>query len=1316
VYRLRTVVYLTCVLLLSAAASAQQDVINTIAGGGPNNLPATSVSVYYPIGPATDPFGDFYFLTFWGWVFGVFRVSPSGTLTMVAGNGSSSAGSGTQGHGVAADSFGNVYIADTDECAILRVDKTGAVSVFAGQGPCGYGGDGGPATSAYLYYPVGVAVDSSGNVFIADTANYRIREVTVSNGEINTVAGNGNDCVIGGAACGDGGSASSAGISDVGSLAVDGSGNVYIADEDNNEIRKFSVGGNISTVAGNGNQGYSGDGEQATSATLDYPTGVAVDSPGNIFIADSYNYRIREVTVSNGVINTVAGNGSDCESGGVACGDGGLATKAGLSTVFGVAVDSSDDLFIADYDNLGIREVTASNGVIKTVAGNGIYGFAGNGVPATNAALDNPTAATTDPAGNVYVADDSNCIVRQVDATTGLITTFAGTPDSCGYGGDGGAATSALLNYPSKAVAYAGSIYVADPANCVIREVNSSGDISTFAGTPGSCAYGGDGGPATSASLNGPSALAVDSSGNMYIADTANNVIRVVSAGVINTVAGNGTEEFAGDGGAATSAELDSPGDVAVDAAGNLYIADTWNARIRMVNTHGIISTFAGGGGGEGDGGPANQAGLLMPSGVAVDAAGNVLIADSASGLIRWVDGLGVIHTVAGNSPYTGGFAGDGGPAFSAELAFPDGVSLDSLGDIYIADTGNNRVRKINAVAGLNASTASVTFGAQAVGTSSDPMTVTLSAVGPLDISNIAATGDFSSPGDCVTGSMSGQCVMSIVFKPTQSGTRTGTVTISDNGYFSSSLMINLSGTGATWQQVPGLLSQISVGSDGTVWGLNSAGQPYMFNPQTQTWQQAPGVLTQITVASSGVVWGLNAAGQIYRYDPSTKGWDQIPGTLSQLAVGSDGDVWGINSSSQIFHFNAATQTWVRIPGALTQIAVGYDGGIWGLNASQQVYRFNPGTQSWQQLSGLLKRVVVGGDGDAWGINSAGQAYHFNTLSQQWQNTSASLAQIAVGSASNVWGLDPGGGIWCYNGQAQAWNQVPGQLMQITVGEDGAVWGLNSGQQIYQFVQPTQATQTLHPFSGSLAQVAVALDGEAWGIDAAQHVWRFNAQQQSWQQIPGGLHQIAVGFGGNVWGLNAAGQVWQFNPATQGWGAIPGLLAQIAVGADGSVWGLSSGGQIWRFNSSTQTFQQIAGSLAQIAVGADGTVWGLNSAGQIFRFNSATQGWDSIPGGLSQIAVGSANNVWGLNAAGQVFRYDSQLQSWDSIPGILTSLAVAFDGTVWGLNSANQIWRFNAQTQSWDSIEGQMSQISVGADAVIWGVNANASGQTYTYW
>jgi hypothetical protein len=827
--QLKNAICLTTLLLLSAGASAQQDVINTIAGGGPNNVPATSANVPGPFAVATDNSGNYYFTTGSYGQYRVFKVNTSGTLTVFAGNGSygysGDGGPATQAEleyplGVAADSSGNVYIADSYNCVIRKVDSSGTISTFAGTPhSCGYGGDGGPATSAYLYDPYGVAVDSSGNVYIADTNNCRIREVTVSNGEINTVAGNG---ALG--YSGDGGPATSAEISYPSSLALDGSGNVYIADTYNDVVREFSVGGNIYTVAGNGALGYSGDGGPATSAELYYPYAIAVDSPGNIFIADTYNFRIREVTVSNGKINTVAGNGTYCQSGGAACGDGGLATSAELSYVYGVAADSSDDIFIADFYNVAIRKVTDSpantnpvSGNINTVAGNGTLDFSGNGIPATNAALNFPASATYDSAGNIYIADVNNCIVREVNATTGIITTIAGTAGSCGYGGDGGAATSAMLSLPQKVAVYAGYVYIADMGNCVIREVNPSGVISTFAGTPGSCSYGGDGGSATSAYLYSPFGVGVDSSGDVYIADTMNCVTRVVNtSGDISTFAGTpGSCGYGGDGGAATSAELNLPVDVALDASGNLYIADFYNQRIRKVNTAGIITTLAGNGstGYSGDGGPANETSLTYPFGVAVDAAGDVLIGDSYNNRIRWVDGQGIIYTVAGNGD--NGFFGDGGLGTSAWLAAPGGVGVDPSGNIYIADTDNSRIREVNAVAGLNASTYSVTFGVQKVGTTSTPEPVTLTAIGPLDINSITVTGDFSVTGDCESGALVGSCVMHIVFKPTLATVRTGTVTISDNGYFSPSVVINLTGYGTDVTVAPASLT-FAAQRDGT--------------------------------------------------------------------------------------------------------------------------------------------------------------------------------------------------------------------------------------------------------------------------------------------------------------------------------------------------------------------------------------------------------------------------------------------------------------------------------------------------------------------
>ena len=705
--------------------------------------------------------------------------------------------------GVAADSSGNVYIVDNANFVIRKVDTKGIISTIAGTaGNCGYGGDGGLATSAYLSSAFGIAVDKSGNVFIADSGNSVIREVTVLNGEIKTVAGDGTT-----GWGGDGGPATGTYLCEPAGIAVDSDGNLFIADSGSGRIREVTASdGKIKTVAGGGASSTPpGDGGPATSAELTAPWGVAVDSSGNLFIADSGDYRVREVTASTGIINTVAGNGTDCESGGSACGDGGAATNAGFGWIEGIALDSADDIFIADFDNNAIREVTASNSNINTVAGNGTFSFSGNGIPATNAVLYDPFGAASDSAGNIYIADQENCIVREVNATTGIITTVAGTPMSCGYGGDGGAATSALLKYPSKVALYAGEVYIADTDNCLIRKVDTAGTISTFAGTPGSCGYGGDGGAATSAELGGTTAVAVSSSGNVYIADGGNARIREVSGGIINTVAGNGTAGYSGDGHGAKDAELNWPSDVAVDASGNLYIADSSNLRIRKVDIWGFITTFAGNGFAWyfRDGGPATQASLNYPFGVAVDPIGDVLIADTFDNCIRLVDGEGIIHTVAGN----GSFYGDGVPAISATLAQPFGVGLDPLGNIYVADTGENRVREVNPVAVLNYSMSVVTFYGFPVGTASSPQNVTLSAAGPLDINKIVVTGDFSESGDCVPGPMSGQCVMAVVFQPTAPGDRTGTLTIDDNGFFSSSVVIPLSGWGLGVAVSPGSLA-----------------------------------------------------------------------------------------------------------------------------------------------------------------------------------------------------------------------------------------------------------------------------------------------------------------------------------------------------------------------------------------------------------------------------------------------------------------------------------------------------------------------------
>jgi len=288
---------------------------------------------------------------------------------------------------------------------------------------------------------------------------------------------------------------------------------------------------------------------------------------------------------------------------------------------------------------------------ISTLVGTGVSGYSGDGGPAGSAELNSPYGVSVDASGNVYIADTQNSVIRKVDST-GKITTIAGN-GTLGYGGDGGPATSATLWDPYRVVAdHTGNVYIADYNNNRIRKVDTTGKITTIAGT-GTAGYNGDGIPATTAQLNLPGAVAVDGNGNLYVVDTWNNRIRKIdTSGTINTIAGTGFAGVLGDGGAATSAQVNEPEGIAVDSSGNVYIADYGNSKIRKIDTSGIISTIAGTGsiGSSGDGGPATAAFLTLPTGVAVDRPGNVYIADNQNSRVRKVDSSGTITTIVSTS------------------------------------------------------------------------------------------------------------------------------------------------------------------------------------------------------------------------------------------------------------------------------------------------------------------------------------------------------------------------------------------------------------------------------------------------------------------------------------------------------------------------------------------------------------------------------------------------------------------------------------------------------------------------------------------
>jgi sugar lactone lactonase YvrE len=636
--------------------------------------------------------------------------------------------------GIALDGTGNLYIADSISQRIRKVAAgTGIITTVAGNGTAGYSGDGGPATSASLRSPVGIATDSAGNLYLADEFNNVIRKVTASNGVISTVAGNENASYsYQGGYSGDGGPATSAQLYWPSAVSVDGAGNLYIADYTNQVIRKVNASsGIITTVAGNGSMcgSPSGDSGPATSAALCYPEGVSVDGAGNLYISDTYSGRIREVTVSAlppsaptpaPVFNVPAGTYAGPQTVTVTDPAPGAAiyitmdgtVPSTLSAGYNGPIDLSGSVTIQVIavapGYLPSAPVTAAYtitsapvAVISTVAGNGVDGYSGFGGPAVSAELGYTHSLALDAAGDLYFSDTTNNVVWMLTAKTGDISVVAGT-GTPGYSGDGGPATNALFYSPAgMAIDSAGDLYIADSGNNVIRKLTAStGLITTVAGNghAGGNLAASNGVPATSTGLSQPQGVALDSAGNLYIADTGAGVVRMVSAssGIITIVAGNGSYGFSGDGGPATSAGLNEPNALAIDSAGNLYIA-TYNAgRIRKVEAStGVITTVAGNGdvfGGTGDGGLAVNA-EIYPQGLALDSAGNLYISNWPGAVREVVASTGVITTVAGNGYLS--YSGDGGSATVAGIAYPQGIAFDAANNLYISDRGNFRIRKV---------------------------------------------------------------------------------------------------------------------------------------------------------------------------------------------------------------------------------------------------------------------------------------------------------------------------------------------------------------------------------------------------------------------------------------------------------------------------------------------------------------------------------------------------------------------------------------------------------------------------------------------
>lgn len=681
--------------VLSVGALFGQSSIQTLAGGGPNGIPATSASLNTPVAVASDARGNIYVAL--RLAHRVMKIDPSGILTVFAGGGSAGyngdsipATSATlyEPLGLAVDQGGNVYIADSKNYRIRRVDTNGTITTAAGTGVLGNTGNGGPAVNARINIPSAMTFDAYGNLYFCDRGNHQLRRIT-PDGAISTIAGYGTV-----SARGDGGPAAASGLNAPNGVAIDQTGQIFIADTGNHQIRVIGTDGNINLYGGNGSANFYGDGGDIGAAYFNSPGSLVFDKAGYLYIADVGNDRVRRVDL-NGVVNTYAGTGTRG-----AGGDKGPAKYANIN-LQGLGQDGHNNLLIADGDNARVRIVNSASGLIDTIGGDGLTNYGGDGGPGTGAVLGTVRGIVV-KGDTVYFSDTDNNRIRKLSLSTGVIDLVCGD-GQLRYYGDGGLANVASLNNPrGLALDSAGNLYIADSGNSRIRRITSDGKINSIAGN-GTATYAGDGGAATSASLLDPTDVAVDSSGNVYVAERSGHRIRKFTVGgSINTVAGNGTAGApAGDGGNGTDQMLNFPAGLALGPQGDLFIADGSNNRIRRLATDGTIYTYAGTGRTSygGDGGKATSAFIRNPTGISLDSSGNLYIGDTDNHVVRRVDTNGNIETVAGISANpavvtrSGGFNGDGSPATAVNLNRPQGLAVVDSCSVLIDDSVNQRVR-----------------------------------------------------------------------------------------------------------------------------------------------------------------------------------------------------------------------------------------------------------------------------------------------------------------------------------------------------------------------------------------------------------------------------------------------------------------------------------------------------------------------------------------------------------------------------------------------------------------------------------------------
>ena len=633
--------------------------------GGTSIFVDIEANLYSPRGMAFDSAGYLYVADTGN--NNILKISPLGIVYLFAGSGSPGSSDGQAEAasflgpiGIAIDSADNLYVTDQYNHLIRKIDLDRNVSTLAGSGTQG-AQDNVVGVLAEFSVPEGIAVDASGNLFVADGRNHSIRKIEISSGEVTTLAGS-----SGTAGNGDG-TAASALFNEPRAVALDGSGNLLVVDSYNHAIRSLSISTRIvTTLTGTAGANVSANGI-GTAARFNEPRAIAIDSSGqNLYVADSKNHSIRKIVISTGVVSTFAG--SSGVSGNV---NGDKISDALFFEPTGIVIDSSGNFYVADSGNSAIRKI-APDGTVSTLA----------------VGLSSLDAIALDSSGNLYASDNINHIILKI-TSSGVITTLAGSSGVQGH--TDGIGSAASFNSPQGLVVdNLGNLYVTDSGNSTVRKIIiSSLTVSTVAGTAGS--IGSVYGIGTDAKFYYPNALAIDSSGsNIYLTDY--NSIRKIntSTKLVTTLAGPAGELVYADGFGAIARFNQAMG-LAADSLGNIYVADTGNHCIRKINSSGVASTFAGKGGvyGSADG-TGSAARFYGPQGIAIDSSGNIFVSDSGNSIIRKITTSGVVSTLAGlagNSESTDGIG------TSARFKYPSGLTIDSSGNLFVSD--ENKIRKI---------------------------------------------------------------------------------------------------------------------------------------------------------------------------------------------------------------------------------------------------------------------------------------------------------------------------------------------------------------------------------------------------------------------------------------------------------------------------------------------------------------------------------------------------------------------------------------------------------------------------------------------